>query len=110
MDKITPDMLITFLIVSAALVAFALACWSLIDKIRAARKPQDDLVRWQGDVVGKLRTDKERIDFLEKGQGVMLRGINAIISHEINGNSVQSLKDSQKEILDYLTHKQTKGE
>ena len=33
----------------------------------------------------------------------MLRGINAIISHEINGNSTQKLKDSQEEIINYLT-------
>ena len=103
MDKITADMIMTFLVVAAALVGFILAVWTLADKIRAARKPHDDLARWQDDIKVKLKTDKERIDDLEKGQGVMLRGINAIISHEINGNSTQKLKDSQEEIINYLT-------
>ena len=96
----------TFLVVAAALIAFIMLIWNLIDKIRAARKPKDDLARWQGEVTGKLKSDKEKIEYLEEGQGVMLRGINAIISHELNGNSVQSLKDSQQEILNYLTHKE----
>ena len=39
MDKITPEMLNTFLIVAAALVAFLLACWSLLEKIRKAVEP-----------------------------------------------------------------------
>lgn len=103
MDKITPDMLITFLIVAAALIGFALVCWNLIDKIRAARKPKDDFIKWQRDIDDKLKNDKSRIEHLEDGQNVMLRGINAIISHEINGNSVDNLKKSQEEILNYLT-------
>ena len=106
MDKITPDMIIVSLVVAAAFIGFALLVWQLVDKIRAARKPHDDLARWQGEVTGKLKSDKEKIEYLEEGQGVMLRGINAIISHEINGNSIQNLKDSQKEILNYLTHKE----
>lgn len=94
------------LVVAAAFIGFALLVWGLVDRIRAARKPQEELAKWQGEVAGKLKSDKEKIEYLEEGQGVMLRGINAIISHEINGNSVQSLKDSQQEILNYLTHKE----
>ena len=93
----------TFLIVAAALIAFALVCWNLIDKIRAAHKPRDDFQIWQRDTNAKLKADKERLDKLEKGQNVMLRGINAIISHEINGNSTAKLTESQEEIMNYLT-------
>lgn len=102
MDKITPDMLMTFLIVAAVLIGFVLTCWALIDKIRAARKPKDELTRWQEDTDRKLKNDNERIESLEKGQSVMLRGMNALISHELNGNSTDKLTKSQQEIMDYL--------
>ena len=102
MDKITPDMWEPFLIVTAALVAFALACLSLNEKIKKAREPKDELAKWQKETDDKLQNDKKRLDYLEKGHGVILRGIDAIISHEVNGNSVDKLKKSQQEIMDYL--------
>ena len=105
MDKITPDMLMTFLIVAAALVAFALAILALIDRIKKTREPKDKLAQWQQETDDKLQNDKKRLDSLEKGQGVMLRGINAIISHEINGNSTEKLTKSQQEIMDYLINR-----
>lgn len=102
MDKITPEMLMTFLIVTAALIGFVLLVWQLADKIRAARKPNDELHRWQESTETKLKRDDERIESLEKGQSVMLRGMNALISHELNGNSTDKLTKSQQEIMDYL--------
>lgn len=102
MDKITPEMLMTFLIVAAVLVGFVLTVWSLIDRVRKAREPHDELTQWRRDTNDKLQNDKKRIDSLERGQGVMLRGINAMISHELNGNSSDKLKQSQQEIMDYL--------
>lgn len=102
MDKLTPEALITFLWVAAALVAFTLAVWGLIDKIRKAGEPAEDLKQWQRETDLKLKNDKERLDALEGGQKVMLRGISALISHEINGNSNEKLKNSQTEIMNYL--------
>jgi hypothetical protein len=102
MDKITPDMIMTSLIVAAALIGFVLLVWSLIDKIRSARKPAADLVRWQQETNAKLDNDNKRLNTLENGQKVMLRGINALISHEINGNSADKLNKSQNEIMEYL--------
>lgn len=102
MDKLNPEMLMTFLIVAAALIGFVLLIWQLIDKIRTARKPNDDLKAWQRDTDGKLNADKKRLDALEDGQRVMLRGINALVSHELNGNSSDKLRQSQQEIINYL--------
>ena len=102
MDKLTPEMLMTFLVVAGVLIAFVLAVWSLCEKIRNARKPKDALAEWQRETDTKLAADKKRLDTLEDGNKVMLRGINALISHEINGNSDDKLKKSQQEIMDYL--------
>lgn len=102
MDKITPDMIQTSLIVAAALIGFVLLVWNLIDKIKASKKPAVDLARWQLETNTKLDRDNKRLNTLEDGQKVMLRGINALISHEINGNSVDKLNKSQNEIMEYL--------
>lgn len=56
-----------------------------------------------------LQKDKDRLDAMEtqmQGMGeqstIMLRGVLALLSHEINGNSTDKLKDSMTEINDYL--------
>lgn len=105
MDKLTPDMMMNFLVVAAALVAFVVLVWNLVDKIRAARKPKDDFNEWRRETDAKLSRDKEHLDALEDGQRVFLRAMNALISHEINGNSTDKLQKSQQEIMDYLIAK-----
>ena len=95
MDKLTPDMLMTFLIVAAALVGFVLLIWQLADKIKSARKPQTELENWRKQTDGRLKAT-------EDGNRVICRGILALLSHEINGNSTDKLKASQSEITNYL--------
>lgn len=98
MDKLTPDMVMTFLVVAAVLVGFILAVWSLIDKIKAARKPAVELQNW------RKQTD-DRLKISEDGNRVICRGILALLSHEINGNSVEKLTKAQTEITDFLIDK-----
>ena len=64
----------------------------------------------------KLATDKSRLDDhtrilgahqdqlsnIEQGNKVLCRGILALLSHEINGNSDDKLRASQAEIQNYL--------
>lgn len=57
------------------------------------------------DHTAKLSMQKHQIDEIEEGQRVMCRGVLAILSHMINGNSSDALKESQKEITDYLITK-----
>ena len=59
-----------------------------------------------------LARDKERLDALESDARAMtaqsritLRGIKALLSHEINGNSDEKLKASLEEIDDYLMNR-----
>ena len=95
MDKLNPEMFMTFLIVAAALVGFVLLIWQLVDRIRAASKPARELAQWREN------TDK-RLDASEKQGKIVLKGINALLSHEINGNSTDRLKSAQAEITNYL--------
>lgn len=59
-----------------------------------------------------LAKDKDRLDAMENrmqdmGQQstIMLRGVRALLSHEINGNSTDKLNASASEIDDYLINR-----
>lgn len=95
MDKVTPEALTTFLWVGAALVAFTLAVWTLVEKIKKRSQ-------WRDDVDAKLAASKNRLDAQDEGQRVICRALLAMLSHEINGNSVEKLKNAQQGITDYL--------
>lgn len=105
MDKITPEALITFLWVAAALIAFTLSVWALLDKIRKARQPKLDLERWQMETEQRLDKGKKRIDSLEEGNVVLCKAILAMLNHEITGNSVERLKQAQQELQNYLVER-----
>jgi len=94
-ENITPDMIKSFLIVAVVLVGLILTIWSLIDKIRNASKPAKELAQWRKDTDARIKNT-------EDGQKVICRGILALLSHEINGNSTDKLKASQTEITNYL--------
>lgn len=56
-----------------------------------------------------LQKDKDRLDAMEQRVAdmrqestVMLRGVRALLSHAINNNSIDKLKDSMSEIDDFL--------
>ena len=56
-----------------------------------------------------LAKDKDRLDAVEtrmqdmgEQSTIMLRGVRALLSHEINGNSADKLNASMSEIDDYL--------
>lgn len=57
------------------------------------------------DHTQKLATISARNDSLEIGQRALCRGVLALLSHEINGNSVEKLQDAQTGINNYLIDK-----
>ena len=105
MDKLTPEALITFLWVSAALIAFVMAIWALADKIKAAHKPQEDLDHWRQETNLKLDRDNKRLAELEEGNRVMCVAQLAILSHLLTGNGDEKLKEAQETITKYLVNK-----
>ena len=48
-------------------------------------------------------SDKQRIMDLEQSLSILMQGTLALISHAVNGNDVDKLKDTQEHMLDYLT-------
>lgn len=95
MDKITPNDLITFLWVGAALVALILSVWTLVDKIRKASEYKREITR-------RIDSDSKRIESLEDGNKAICRGVLALLSHEINGNSIDKLTAARDGLTEYL--------
>ena len=91
-----------FVVVALAILAFIVLLGNGIKTVREWRRPHDDFETWKSAVDKKLDNDNKRIESIEAGNKVVCRGILALLSHEINGNSTEKLKYSQQEITDYL--------
>lgn len=53
----------------------------------------------------RLEDTDERLGILKSESAMMLKGVRALLSHEINGNSDDKLKESYDSIDNYLINK-----
>lgn len=102
MENISIAQLKDFAVVALAISGSIVLLGNLVKTIKEWRKPQTDLRNWQQSVDDRLKNDNERLNSMEDGNKVICRGILALLSHEINGNSIDKLKASQAEMTDYL--------
>ena len=102
MDKLSLEQIRDFVIVMLAILAFIILLANAIKALKDWRKPHDNRESWRRDVDDKLNRDNKRLNDLEEGNRVICRGILAMLSHEINGNSNDKLLASQQEITNYL--------
>lgn len=105
MENLSLAQLKDFGIVALAVMALIVLIGNVIKTIANWKKPHDDMERWRQDVDSKLTSDNKRLEVLEGGNRVICRGILAMLSHEINGNSNDKLVASQQEITNYLIDK-----
>lgn len=68
-------------------------------------QPVSDLEAKVNDHEQKLKNDHERMNDMETAIRILMRSQIAQLDHEISGNSVEKLKASKDEILDYLSKK-----
>ena len=102
MENLTLEQIRDFVIVLVAVLAFVVLLGNFIKTIIGWKQPHDNLESWRRDVDEKLNRDNRRLNDLEEGNRVICRGILAMLSHEINGNSKDKLISSQQEITNYL--------
>lgn len=105
MESLTLVQIRDTIIVLVALLGFVVLLGNAIKTFKGWKAPVDDLKSWQTDVDDKLTNDNKRLETLESGNRVICRGIMALLSHEINGNSDDKLKKSYDEIQEYLLEK-----
>lgn len=102
MENLTFVQIKDFIIVLLAIAGVVVLIGNVIKTIRDWKKPGEDLNAWRKDIDRKLDNDDERLKAIEEGNKVVTRGVLALISHELNGNSDDKLQKSQAEITNYL--------
>lgn len=102
MENLTFEQIKNFIIVLLAIAGAVVLIGNVIKTLREWKKPGEDLDTWRQDVDRKLSMDDERLKAIEDGNKVVTRGVLALISHELNGNSTDKLQKSQAEITNYL--------
>ena len=53
----------------------------------------------------RFEDNDKRFEEMQTEMSMMLRGVRALLSHEINGNSIEKLQESYNNIDDYLINK-----
>ena len=91
-----------FAIVAIALMGFVVLLGNVIKTIKEWGKPKVNEAEWKRDVDANMKDNNERIDSLEKGNKVICKALMAMMSHEINGNSISKLQKAYDEMNEYL--------
>ena len=81
----------------------------LLRAIHKFREPEESQNQRLSDVeaelekhMGYLDNDHKRLDAIEEGHRVTQRALLALLSHSLDGNDVEALKESKKELQEYL--------
>ena len=109
----------TFLVVAGALLGLATiinTIGSAVEKVSRARKaikaPNDEqdrriasLEKDMENIKIFLDSDKKRLTALEKGTGVWMRGMLALLGHGLDGNNQKEMEKARKELEEYLINR-----
>lgn len=102
MEKLTATQLRDFVIVLLAIFAAIVLIGNVIKVIKDWREPSVSEAEWRRGVDAKLEDNTQRIESLEAGNKVICKALIAIMSHEINGNSIDKLQKAMSDLNDYL--------
>ena len=102
MEQLTLVQIKDFVIVAVAVLAFIVLLGNVVKTIRDWRQPQQSVAHWRNEMDENMRDNNERIKKVEDGNRVIMKALIAMMNHEINGNSVEKLKEALGELNDYL--------
>lgn len=101
-ESITFVQIRDFVIVAAALLGFVVLLGNFWKTMHEWRKPKMDETEWKREVDGKLANDNKRLKTLEDGNKAVCHALIALLSHEINGNSIDKLQHALDGLNEYL--------
>lgn len=104
-NSVTLAQIKDFAIIVAVLLALIVLIGNAVKTFKDWKKPADDLAQWRRDVDAKLDSDNKRLKALEEGNKMVCKGVIALMNHEITGNSVEKLKQTQEEMTKYLVER-----
>ena len=105
--------------ICAAVVTFSGAVSAIVKFVKWLKRPEEkqnaninklntkiDKLEERIEVVeNKLSTDKSRLEDLETGLKLTLESLLALLSHALDGNDVEGLRKSTKDLNQYLLGK-----
>lgn len=98
-EGLTPDILWYTLIGIVGIGALVILADKIGDIVHKHRQKSGDTLATE------LEKQDQRITAVEDGMQVLCKGILALLSHEINGNSIEKLTTAEGEIQKYLVGK-----
>ena len=97
----------TWLSTTIVIVAGFLTLFNFVDKLIAysnkATEPYGELEKRVAEL--EQKDFDKRIAELEKGTRITQKAILALLKHSIDGNNTNGLKESEKELSEYLLNK-----
>lgn len=107
MEQIADAVTVCALITSIATIVNIITI--VVTKLREPEKNQndriDDLENRLDKVERHLENDNMRLEEIEEDNAVTHQALFALLSHAINGNDIDSLKNARKELETYLSKK-----
>lgn len=104
-----PESLQIIVTFASAIVTLSAACTVFVTMYRTAKKPNqlqnerlDKLEERMKKVEERISSDNARLNTIELGNRVTQRALLALLSHEIDGNHTEGLKNARDELQDYL--------
>ena len=91
-----------FAIVAIAVMGFIVLVGNVIKVFKEWRQPGMSEAEWRRGVDSSLADNGKRIETLEKGNKAVCKALIAMLSHEINGNSIDKLQTALSELNNYL--------
>lgn len=105
MEALTLQQIRDFIIVLVAVMAFVVLLGNVVTTIKEWRKPAVNETDWRKSVNEQLKDQGERIETLEEGNKHIITALIAMLSHEINGNSIDKLRAALDNLNQYLIDK-----
>ena len=102
MEALTLQQIRDFIIVLVALMAFVVLLGNVVKTIKEWRKPAVNETDLRKSVNEQLTDQGERIESLEEGNKHIITALIAMLSHEINGNSIDKLRAALDNLNQYL--------
>lgn len=100
------------LAICSGIVVVSAAVGAVVRGINVLRKPEiaqnkniEKLTEKLNQMEQKVSSDNQRLDDLETGLKYTLEALFALLSHAIDGNETEGLKDAKKHLNDYLIGK-----
>ena len=98
MENVTLAQFKDFAIVAIAIMGFIVLLGNVVKVIKEWGKPRMDINE-------TIKDHEDRVGSLEEGNKIICKALLAIMSHEINGNSIDKLQKAYDAMSDYLVDK-----